>query len=120
MAEGTAHVAVEPAAVATTKPAKPKNAIRQLTLVVLLMSIALFVYGLIADRLTPFTDQAAVQAYVVTLAPDVSGRVTTVNVVDNQPVKAGSVLFAIDPERYQIAVETAEAQLAGAGQAVGS
>jgi multidrug resistance efflux pump len=120
MAEGAAPVALESEEAAKSKPKRPANPIRLLTLVVLVIAVVLFVYGLIADRLTPYTDQAAVQAYVVTLAPDVSGRVTTVNVVDNQSVKAGAVLFAIDPERYQIAVEAAEAQLAGAGQAVGS
>lgn len=120
MAEVTAPAAVEPIPDVNSKPTRPANRIRQLTILVVLMSIALFAYGLIADRLTPFTDQAAVQAYVVTIAPDISGRVTSVNVTDNQAVRAGAVLFTIDPERYEIAVETAEAQLAGAGQAVGS
>src|SRR5258705_6592334 len=101
-------------------PRPPANPIRTVTLVVLLLSAAIFVYGLFADRLTPYTDQATVRAYIVNLAPDVSGRVTAVNVTDNQPVKTGKVLFAIDPERYQIAVESAEAQLATAGQAVGA
>jgi multidrug resistance efflux pump len=110
-AEGLAEPAPAPA-----KP--PANPIRRLTLVVLV--VALFVYGLFADRLTPYTDQATVRAYVVSLAPDLSGRVKTVNVVDNQAVQAGAVLFTLDPERYEIAVETAEAQLATAGQGVGA
>ena len=94
-------MAVEPGREAS-KPKAPKppaNPVRIVTLVVLVLAAVIFVYGLFADRLTPYADQATVQAYVVSLAPDVSGRVTAVNVTDNQPVRAGKVLFAIDPER---------------------
>lgn len=105
---------------APSQPAPPANAIRRLTIAVLLIGAALFVYSLFADRLTPYSDQATVQAYVVRIAPDVSGRVKSVNVADNQPARTGQVLFALDPERYEIAVETAEAQLAVAGLSVGA
>ena len=101
-------------------PRPPANPMARVTLVFLALAIVLFAYHLIADRTTPYTDQATVQAYVINVAPDISGRVKTVNVVDNQAVKAGSVLFTLDPERYQIAVETADAQMASAGQAVGA
>ncbi|WP_119275260.1 HlyD family secretion protein [Taklimakanibacter deserti] len=103
-----------------TSRAAPKNPIRRLTGIVLLLCAALFVYGLFADRFTPYTAQATVQAYVVRVAADVAGRISAVNVIDNQIVRTGEVLFEIDRERYAIAVETAEAQLAAAGQAVGA
>lgn len=121
MADGSApaEVLTEPSPV-PDKPAPAVNPIRRLTLVVLLLAVLLFVYGLFADRLTPYTDQATVQAYVVSLAPDVGGRVKTVNVIDNQAVRLGAVLFTIDPERYEIAVETAQAELSTAGQSVGA
>ncbi|WP_305300716.1 HlyD family secretion protein [Phenylobacterium sp.] len=80
----------------------------------------MFAYGVFADRLTPYTDQATVQAYVVRVAPDISGRVKTVNVADNQAARTGQTLFTLDPERYEIAVESAEAQLATAGLEVGA
>src|SRR6476469_8815243 len=51
-------------------PAKPKSIIRSLTVFVLLLALGIFVYGLFAERYTPYTDQATVQAYLVTLAPD--------------------------------------------------
>ncbi|MGH8431909.1 MAG: HlyD family secretion protein, partial [Solimonas sp.] len=60
------------------------------------------------------------QAYVVRMAPDVNGRVEKVNVVDNQIARTGDVLFEIDRERYEIAVESAKAQLASAGLSVGA
>src|SRR5436190_20031313 len=84
--------------------APPANPMAKVTIVVLLLAVVLFVYNLFADRMTPYTDQATVQAYVVNVAPDVGGRVKAVNVVDNQKVKAGDVLLTIDAERYQIAV----------------
>lgn len=108
----------EPAS-ADTAPAA-KNPIRRLTGIVLLLCAVFFIYSLFADRLTPYTAQATVQAYVVRIAADVSGRISAVNVIDNQIARTGEVLFEIDRERYEIAVETAEAQLAAAGQSVGA
>lgn len=105
---------------APTKAKAPPNPVRRATLIVLLLCLGLFTYSLIADRLTPYTDQARVQAYVVRMAPDVNGRVETVNVVDNQIARTGDVLFEIDRERYEIAVESAKAQLAAAGLSVGA
>lgn len=98
----------------------PKSPIRRWTLIILVICAALYVYSLFADRLTPYTAQATVQAYVVRVAPDVAGRISAVNVIDNQMVRTGDILFEIDRERYEIAVETAEAQLAAAGLGVGA
>jgi len=109
--------ASEPKQKAKSPPASP---VRSITFILLLLGLGFFAYSLIADRLTPYTDQATVQAYVVRVAPDVSGRVTSVNVLDNQIARTNEVLFAIDPERYQIAVDIAEAKLATAGQNIGA
>lgn len=62
----------------------------------------------------PWTRDARVAADVVGIAPDVSGLVSEVLVRDNQQVKAGDVLFRIDPARFDIALRQAEAALAGA------
>lgn len=66
---------------------------------------------LLADRYTPYTQQARVQAYVVGVAPEVAGRVSRVLVRNNQMVEAGQVLFEIDPHPYEIAVTKARAEL---------
>ena len=53
-------------------------------------------YNLIADRLTPYSSQATVQAYIVSVAPEVVGKVAEIGVVDNQIVKEGDLLFRLD------------------------
>lgn len=60
-------------------------------------------------EIDPWTRDGRVKAYVVQVAPDVSGLVTAVPVRDNQDVKAGDVLFEIDPVRYRLALDLAQA-----------
>ena len=60
------------------------------------------------------TDNAYVRQDVISISPDVSGRIVAVNVKENQRVKAGDVLFRIDPEPYRIALAQANADLASA------
>lgn len=60
------------------------------------------------------TDNAYIQQDMVSISPDVSGRIVEVRVKENQPVKAGDVLFVIDQAPYQNAVEQANAALATA------
>jgi multidrug resistance efflux pump len=99
---------------------KNDDPVRRWTLIVLGLIVVLFLYSLIADRLTPYTSQATVQAFVVRMAPEVAGRVIEVNVVDNQRVAAGDVLFSIDPQPFTIALQEADARLAGVGQSIGA
>ena len=89
-------------------PADPVN--KGVRWVVGLIVLSLLWY-LLADRFTPYTQQARVQAFVVPVATEVAGRVTKVLVRDNQMVEAGEVLFEVDPGQYQIAVERARADL---------
>lgn len=63
---------------------------------------------------SPWTRDGRVRAYIVRIAPDVAGLVTQVNVIDNQTVKKGEVLFVIDHARYQDAFDQAKANLAAA------
>ncbi|AYC32964.1 HlyD family secretion protein [Pseudomonas cavernae] len=78
--------------------------------VAVLIGVSL-VWYLLADRFTPYTQQARVQAFVVPVAAEVAGRVTQVHVRNNQDVKVGAVLFEIDPQQYRIAVDRARADL---------
>ncbi len=57
----------------------------------------------------PWTRDGRVSADVVQVAPDVSGLVVQVSVVDNQYVQAGDPLFTIDVERFRLALDEATA-----------
>jgi multidrug resistance efflux pump len=58
---------------------------------------------------SPWTRDATVRAYVVTMAPEVAGRIVELHVVDNGYVHKGDLLMVIDPTNYAIAVSQAEA-----------
>jgi RND family efflux transporter MFP subunit len=58
----------------------------------------------------PWTRDGTVRAYVVTMAPEVAGRIVKLSVADNQFVHKGDDLFEIDPADYRIALEQAQAQ----------
>ncbi|MDG2054649.1 MAG: biotin/lipoyl-binding protein [Phycisphaerales bacterium] len=60
----------------------------------------------------PRTADAFVRANIVGIAPHVEGRVEQLNVVDNQWVNKGDLLFVVDPRPYALAVEEARATLA--------
>ena len=60
------------------------------------------------------TDNAYVHQPMVNVSPDVSGRISEVDVVENQMVQAGMPLFRLDPEPLNIALAEAEAALSGA------
>src|SRR6202171_1775766 len=66
----------------------------------------------------PWTRDGAVRAYVVTMAPEVAGRIVKLPVADNQFVHKGDVLFEIDPADYRIALESAQAQAQRDGAAL--
>jgi multidrug resistance efflux pump len=57
----------------------------------------------------PWTRDATVRAYVVTMAPEVAGRIVELHVADNEYVRKGDLLIAIDPTNYTIAVSQAQA-----------
>ena len=102
------------------KSEAPRDPVRRWTLIILGVIVALYLYSIIADRMTPYTSQATVQAFIVRMAPEVAGRVQEVLVADNQKVKAGDILFRIDPQTYEIALKQADAHLANVGQTIGA
>src|SRR5215467_15589555 len=81
-------------------------------LVSLIALIAVVMTGVLVMRRSdnrPSTYDAYIQAYIVNMAPEVSGRIVELNVRDNQQVKQGEVLFQIDPRPYQLRVDQARA-----------
>jgi membrane fusion protein, multidrug efflux system len=57
------------------------------------------------------TENAYVKADMVAISPDVDGRVIAVEVAENQFVRQGDILFRLDPEPFQIALDMAEAKM---------
>jgi multidrug resistance efflux pump len=57
----------------------------------------------------PWTRNATVRAYIVTMAPEVAGRIVELHVVDNKYVRKGDLLLVIDPTNFRIAVSQSEA-----------
>ena len=109
-----AAVTADEVAVAPTKPAS--NPMRKIILIVLALLLILFVYRVLSDRYTPYTSQARVETFLTQVAPEVAGDVLEVDVKDNGPVRKGQQLFRIDPEPYELALRSAEANLAVALQ----
>src|SRR6266403_3008093 len=64
----------------------------------------------------PFTSEARFYFNTTPIVPAVSGIVTEVAVKGNTPLKAGDVLFRIDPKPFENAVKAKEAALATAVQ----
>jgi len=58
---------------------------------------------------SPWTRDATVRAYVVTMAPEVPGRIVELYVDDNKYVRKGDLLLVIDPTNFRIAVSQSEA-----------
>lgn len=67
-----------------------------------------------------YTDNAYVRGDITQISPKISGYVTEVVVHDNQPVRAGDVLFRIDDRDFQARLAQANAALAARKAAVGN
>ena len=100
--------------VGSAKP--PASPMRKVILLALLLLLVLFVYHVLSDRYTPYTSQARVEAFLTQVAPEVAGDVLEVSVKDNSRVTKGQLMFRIDPEPYQVALKSAEANLSVALQ----
>lgn len=81
------------------------------TLLILVLAIAAGRWVWSYYLYSPWTRDGRIQADIVTLAPDVSGWVTTLAVKDKQHVKKGDVVFQIDTKRYQAVVDELSASV---------
>jgi membrane fusion protein, multidrug efflux system len=60
------------------------------------------------------TDNAYVKQDMISISPEIAGRITFVGVAENQRIEAGTLLFRIDEQPFRIALAEAEAEIAGA------
>ena len=77
--------------------------------------VAGFIAAVLAIIFAPaprvWTDDAYVTAHYATIAPRVSGQIASVDVEDNQPVRAGQLLATIDDRDFRASLANAEAML---------
>ena len=66
--------------------------------------LGLFIFWEVFTTFVIYTDDAYVRSDLVALAPEITGRIIAVHVVDNQPVKKGDKLVTIDPVPFQLVV----------------
>jgi multidrug resistance efflux pump len=105
-----------PAAVWSPEPAPRNTPRRRLRILPLLITLAVIAVAVVLGRAmwdlymeAPWTRDGTVRAYVVTMAPEVEGRIVELPVADNQFVHKGDLLMVIDPRNFKIAVSLNEA-----------
>ena len=104
MSQETETTAAPPEDAASTGKGARTGAI----VIALLIVISLVLY-FAGDRITPYTSQARIQAFVVPVAAEVPGKVVKVHIRNNDEVQPGQPLFDIDPDQFQIALQRARA-----------
>jgi membrane fusion protein (multidrug efflux system) len=74
-------------------------------------------FWIFSDKSETSTDDAYVRADETIVSPLVRGMILEVATRENLPVKAGDVLVKIDPEEYDLAIQTAQGDLMAADAA---
>ena len=108
------------ATVAASRRKRRMDPTRRITLYVLAAVVVVFIWYVVADRITPYTAQSRVQGLVVPIAPQVSGYLVDVKVRLHDIVEPGDTLMQLDRRQYELAVRNAEAALDAAQQQVGA
>ena len=97
---------------------KDKSSIKKVSLIVLLITSVFFIWYVLSDRHTPYTDQARIQGLITPVSPRVSGFVTELNINLHSRVNAGDTLFQLDKRPFEIAIQIAEAEIDNSTQSV--
>jgi multidrug resistance efflux pump len=99
------------------KPSR-KNPARKVAAIIIGLLLATLAWHVATDLAVPSSSTGSVAALTALVAPRVAGQVSDVFVADNQFIKAGEPLFALDPAPFDLAVRQAEANLAQVAQTV--
>jgi len=95
-----------------------KSSIKKVTITVLLVTAFFFIWYVLSDRHTPYTDQARIKGLITPVTPRVSGFITGIHVKLHSKVKAGDILFQLDKRPFEIAVAQAEANIDNTTQSI--
>ncbi len=101
------------AAEGTAREPRPTTGLRRFLLLIVLplVAIAAGVYWYAVTGRYVETENAYVKTRIIAISPDIDGRVISVSVDENQVVKAGEVLFRIDPAPYRVALDLGAAKM---------
>ena len=77
-------------------------------IVAMVIGVSLVFY-FVGDRLTPYSSQARIQAFVVPVAAEASGKIIKVHIKNNDEVQPGQPLLEVDPSQYEIALQRSRA-----------
>lgn len=94
------------------------SSVRQKKVLALLVSVAIVIaaitFGLLYWRQAannPLSEDATLEASVVHITSSVPGKITDLYVKEGDLVKKGQLLFAVDPEFYELRLQQAQAEL---------
>jgi multidrug resistance efflux pump len=87
------------------------GSVRVWVFAIVCLLVLLVAYYALAEIHTPFTTEAYAQAYVVQVAPQVAEKVVRVHVSEGSRVKAGDLLFELDPALFEQSFASLEAKL---------
>jgi multidrug resistance efflux pump len=99
-----------PAASAEDDPAAGVAGYRRRVLLVLSAVVLALVLYWASGYFLAYTDDAYVTSDLVSVAPYISGRIVSVNIIDNQTVKKGELLATIDPTPFQLSLNEKQAK----------
>jgi multidrug resistance efflux pump len=98
---------------------KKKPTMVLVTRVVLLISLLIFIWYILADRVTPYTNQVRITELIIPITPRVSGYLTDVRVKLNSVVEDNDTLFQLDRFPFELALHKARANVDKAVQQMG-
>src|SRR5215468_2082106 len=100
----------------TTSPGEHESRLRRtakraVPVLFVVLGLGLLFLALHRLNIRPRTTDAIITANTIQVAPEVIGRIATLNVKDDAVVRKGDILFTIEQERFILALAQARAQV---------
>lgn len=112
--------APEPTRAPAPPPARPAARPRKRVIALSILAVVLVIGGVVGllyylhARQFEETDDAFIDGNIVSVSPQIAGRIKEVKVMDNQDVAAGALIATIDDRDFRVKVTQAAAALTGA------
>ena len=110
--DGAPEVARDAPPAETREPRSRRSWIRGGLFGLLPLALVAGCYWYVAGGQVMSTDDAYIEADTVGISTDVPGIVKEIDVTNNQHVEPGQILYRLDPQQFQIALDNAKANLA--------